>query len=94
MAIILKAIYKFNVVNIKLPTTFFRTNNPKIYMKIQKTRIAKTIRREKNKAGGISLSDFRQYCKAKVIKTVWYWHKNRHRSVKQNREPRNRVKHL
>ena len=79
MTILPNAIYRFNVIPIKLPMTFFtelEQKNFTIHVETQKT-LSSQSSPEKNGAGGIKLPDFRTYYKATVIKTVWFWHKNR-----------------
>jgi hypothetical protein len=77
---LLKAIYRFNVIPIKIPTQFFIELERAICKFVwinKKPRITKTFSKIKEHLGEITIPDLKLYYREVVFKIAWYWYSDR-----------------
>ena len=81
MVILPKQIYRFNAMLLKISIIFF-TNSENTILKLiwkkKKTHSNIKMLYDKRAFQGIIIPDFNPYCRAIIIKTAWYWYRNRH----------------
>ena len=74
-------IYRFNIIHFKI-SAWFPVKTDKLILKFiwkfRGPKIVKTTLKKNNKFGGLMFSNFKIYCKATIIKTLWSWHKDRY----------------
>lgn len=97
MSILRNLMYRLNEMPIKMSMNFFINVEKSVLIHMRNQRrpwMAKIILSKKNKAGGNKLLDFKIYYKDIVNKIVWFWHKQKYRTLKQNRDSKKKNTHI